>query len=331
MASQEKSAARPRLGRGLSSLISNSSDILAPREADYQPVAPVTELPKVSVPVQLPKADGRPREIALADIAVNPYQPRKEFDPQELADLAQSISQQGILQALLVAEVTDSTAAKPYVLIAGERRMRAAQLAGLVTVPCITRPATAQQMLEWALIENIHRAELNPMERAIAYHQYLERFKLTQVDAAQRLGHPRATLANYLRLIDLHGDVQAMISQGVLSFGHAKVLAGLLATPQKQLELARRVVAEGLSVRQLEQLATQQATPAPDQTVPKPPELKPAYMRDLEDRLTQVVGTKVSIQPGRGKHTGRIVVEFYSLDDFDRISSTLGLKDLDKH
>jgi ParB family chromosome partitioning protein len=180
-------------------------------------------------------------------------------------------------------------------------------------------------MLEWALVENIQRADLNPIERAGAYRQYIDRFQLTQAQAGERLGQPRATVANYLRLLELHEAVQKMIADGLLSFGHAKVLAGLGNDRDRQLQLARRVVRTGMSVRQLEAvlevLLGRSASP-PRGSGP----VKPPYLVDLQDRLTAAMGTRVAIQPGRAKNTGKVVVDYYSLEDFDRISAALGLR-----
>jgi len=191
-------------------------------------------------------------------------------------------------------------------------------------VPCVIRQASRRQILEWAIIENIQRADLNPIEKARAYQDYIDRFHLTQADAAERLGQPRTTVANYIRLLELHDDIQKMLIDGALSFGHAKILAGLAGQADKQLALANKIIAEGLTVRDLERLL---APPAPSPAAePKPATLKPAYIRDLEERLTHAVGTRVAIQQARAKNKGKIVIEYYSLDDFDRITSSLGLR-----
>lgn len=320
---------KPRLGRGLSSLIINSSEVASPDQ--YKPVP---GQPVVSPPIQAGATDAvktseqAPTGIPLEQIGPNPFQPRRAFNPEQLAELAKSIASQGLLQPLVVAQADGDAPAHPFVLIAGERRLRAARIAGLTSVPCVVKQATKQQMLEWALIENIHRTDLNPVERAGAYRQYVDQFGLTQADAADRLGQPRATVANYLRLLDLSPVIQEMVAAGALSFGHAKVLAGLVGSPEQFLSLARKTVAEELSVRALEDLVAR-AAGLPDQAqqqTGRPARMKPAYVRDLEEQLTQAVGTRVTILPGRAKHTGRVVVEYYSLDDFERIAGLLGLK-----
>lgn len=314
---------RPKLGRGLSSLIVNSTGV-ASAETQPQPATtvavPAKEIPATVQPAKTVTDEGT--ELSVDLIGPNPYQPRKDFRADELAELAKSIATQGILQPLIVVKSQDANSPQPYVLIAGERRLRAARLAGLAKVPCIVRKATRQQMVEWALVENIQRADLNPVEKAKAYREYMDRFNLTQIDAAERLGQARATVANYLRLLDLNDEIQKMILDGSLSFGHAKVLAGIPAGAQ-QSALAKKAADGGLSVRELEKMASQ---PVAAPTDPKPAKIKPAFIRDLEDQLTRATGTRVAILPGRAKHTGRILLEYYNLDDFDRLAKALGVQ-----
>ena len=317
MTMQEKPAViRPRLGRGLSSLISSSIT-----STQYEPVKPVAE-PAIGT------TNAGAVDIAVDNIAPNPFQPRREFEPRQLQELADSITQQGVLQPLIVAPAGEVQSDRPYVLIAGERRLRAAKQVGLANVPCVVRTASRQQMLEWALVENIQRADLNPMERARAYQDYIERFALTQEQAAQKLGQPRTTVANYLRILDLQPEVQGLVLQDRLSFGHAKVLAGLVGQDARQLALAQRVVGEGLSVRQLEELMEKpaQGDLSAVATSVRATRTKAPYLRDLEEQLTEAVGTRVAILPSRAKNTGRVVISFYNLEDFDRIAAMLGLK-----
>lgn len=269
----------------------------------------------------------KPQEVLIDSIAPNPYQPRREFPAGELAELAASIVQHGILQPLLVMPAGDPAASHPYILVAGERRLRAARQAGLTAVPCVVREATERQMLEWSLIENIQRSDLNAVERAQAYRNYMDRFGLTQAEVAERTGEARATIANYLRILDLCDDVQRALLAGELTFGHTRALAGLAGQDQLQRTLAQRITEQGLSVRQAESLVAIAQQPAATSTpaAARPSRAKPPYISDLEARLTQAVGTRVVIAPGRAKNTGRIVVEYYSLDDFDRIAAGLGL------
>jgi len=314
---------KPRLGRGLSSLIVNSAS--PPADSAYQPVTGLPSLARLPAPGTAPIPDDKLRDMPIQQIGPNPYQPRHDFDPAELTALAQSISQQGLLQPLIIAPNPHAAEGLPYILVAGERRLRAARQLGLANVPCILRDATPQQMLEWALIENIHRADLNPIERAEAYRNYVDRFQLTQDAAAERLGQPRSTVANYLRLLDLCDEVQQMLADGRLTFGHGKVLAGLVADPARQLAMACKIVKDQLSVRGLEELVAAGGTLAgakPTQGLAA----KPAYIRDLEAQLTQAIGTRVTIQAGRARHSGHITIDYYSLDDFDRIAAALGAK-----
>ncbi len=325
MAEQNKPARKARLGRGLSSLISSSSPSQA-EEGRFEGDDSVMEGGGTRQPSEgagAARADGTPAEIPAGDISPNPHQPRRHFPEAELAELCESIRQQGILQPLIVSP-SEGKAETPYILVAGERRLRAAKAAGLETVPCIIRDADPRQMAEWALIENLQRSDLNPIERAEGYQHYIDRFALSTAKAAERLGQPRTTVANHIRLLELCDDVRELVSQGLLTFGHAKVLAGLSDT-ELQMLLAKRVVAQGLSVRALEEAVqdTQDDKSPRDKPAAKPPG-KPPYVRDLEEKLTQTVGTRVAILPGRAKHTGRIVVEYYSLDDFDRIAESLG-------
>ena len=184
MADSKPSQQRPRLGRGLSSLIINSTVADPSTEAKaYQPAEPVSASQAGKQPILLKEVAGKAQEIGIDDIPPNPYQPRRQFGAEELAELSASISQQGILQPLIVAKAIQGD--KPYILIAGERRLRAAQQTGLATVPCIIKQASPQQMLEWALVENIQRTDLNPIEKAEAYRDYIDRFNLTQAQGAK--------------------------------------------------------------------------------------------------------------------------------------------------
>jgi ParB family chromosome partitioning protein len=313
-------AQKPRLGRGLSSLIGKTTFVSDDKEYRHVTgLAPVAEAKPTDSQVG-------PQEVRIDEISPNPYQPRREFAAEGLADLAQSITQQGILQPLIVTTNDQPGAPSRFTLIAGERRLRAAKLVGLSTVPCVIRQATGQQMLEWALIENIQRSDLNPMERAMAYREYSDRFNLSVAQASERLGQPRTTVSNYLRILELQPKIQQMIGGGRVSFGHAKVIAGIVGNTELQLQLAMRVEKEDLSVRQLEGLVSVNQAAGQASAAAKAPRTKPPYVLDLQEQLTQAVGTRVTIVQGRSKHAGRIVIDYYSLDDFDRIAAGLGLK-----
>ena len=312
-AKKNESPAAPvkrRLGRGLSSLIAQTS----PQAAE--------SVVKADNPV-----DFENQSIPIDSIEANPYQPRTEFDDVKLNQLKQSIEEQGILQPLLLARNDSADADKPYRLIAGERRLRAAKLANLKAVPAVVKSANTQQMIEWALIENIQREDLNPIERANAYREYLDRFDLTQAQGAQKLGQPRATIANHLRLLDLCDEAQVLIIQGLISFGHAKVLAGLAGRPELQQEFAKQIVADNLSVRALEAVILEnQNRPATTPQAPKAKVVKSAHVTELEERFLQALGTRVAIKPSKRNNRGKIVIDYYSLDDFDRIAEKLGVE-----
>ena len=315
------STPKPRLGKGLSGLIINSHPEQSP-PGTYLPV----EHPG---PHHAAAPSSTAHHLHLGAILPNPHQPRQGFSEAELQRLAESIRQQGLLQPLLVTPSDDGQHGR-YVLIAGERRLRAAKLAGLQTVPCLVRQATPAEMLELALVENLQREDLNPIERASGYRDFITRLAITQTEAGQRLSEPRTTIANHLRLLELCDEVQQFLSEGALTFGHGKALAALTAQPAPQLAIARKAVAEGLSVRQVDKLiadvrSRQGVSDEPGSATPKA-RAKPAYLSDLEERLTQALGTRVRILPGRAKHSGRIVLDYYSLDDFDRIASRLGLE-----
>jgi ParB family chromosome partitioning protein len=319
MAKQAKSIPTGRLGRGLSSLIGGAASA----------ITEVAGAPSTAA-AQADAAQALRREIPIDQIARNPYQPRTQFDAEELDELAGSIAREGVLQPLLVVPSADPAASHPYILVAGERRLRAARQAGLSAVPCVVRQAGPEQFLEWSLIENIQRSDLNPIERGQGYRSYMDRFSLTQAEVATRTGEARATVANYLRILDLCEPAQAMLLEGTLSFGHAKALAALPGDDERQAALARRIGREGLSVRQVERMVADMKAPGGEDRGERPsraPRSKPPYVQDLEARLTRTVGTRVSILPGRTRNAGRIVIEYYSLDDFDRIAQSLGLQD----
>jgi ParB family chromosome partitioning protein len=242
-----------------------------------------------------PPIDGAHMQVPVAAIAVNPLQPRKHFEDAQIDELAESIRQRGILQPLLVRRVADG-----FQLIAGERRLRAAQRVGLSEVPVSVQEADDRDALEMALIENIQREDLNPIEEARAYRQLADEFGLTQEAVAARVGKDRSTVANTLRLLALPDSVQRDIERRLLSAGHARALVNVGAEAL-QLELAREVVARRLTVRQTEQMAKVRSASAPD-----------ADHRAAEHRLTEALGTRVRIV-FRKNAAGRIEIEYDSL------------------
>jgi ParB family chromosome partitioning protein len=207
-----------------------------------------------------------------------------------------------------------------YQLIAGERRLRAAKLAGLATLPAIIREVDPFKQAQMALIENVQREDLNPIDRAQAYRSLIEQLGLTQAELASRLGEERSTVANYLRLLDLSEPVREMVRAGNLSLGHAKILAGI-SDPQQQQELAERVVGQELSVRNLERILTEPvAAPKSAPAEPSP------HIRDLEGTLSSQLGLRVQVRSGAAKGKGRVVIHYGSLDQFDQLLERLGVK-----
>ncbi len=320
-----RDASRPRLGRGLASLIRDSSQ--SGPLGQYEPRQEPEAAPEPATTTGQRVGAQAVRSIRIDTIQMNPYQPRRNFDDQSLGGLAASVKSHGLLQPILVSRLDAPEGDGRYQLIAGERRLRAAQLAGAVEIPCIVRGSSQQQMLELALVENLHREDLNPIERAAGYRNLMDRFALTQQQVAERLGQPRGTIANHLRLLDLPDGVQTLVLGGELAFGHAKILAGLAGRPELQQKLAERCVREGLSVRQMEELVRIGAGQGglEDGKEGRAPFSRPPYLVDLERQLAEALGTKVSVRPGRGRHSGRIVIEYYSLDDFDRVIGALGV------
>ena len=253
-------------------------------------------------------------ELDVHSIVPNPFQPRTEFDEGELDELAASIVEHGVIQPVIVRRTPTG-----YELVAGERRLRASKLAGRDRVPAIVRGANDTQMLELALIENIQREDLSPIEVARGYAAYIERLDLTQQEAASRLGKSRSGLANTLRLLDLPADVQELVSAGDISAGHARALLAI-SDVEQQREIARRVIAEGLSVREVERLVREEPSakrPArSERPAPTP------HQVDVQDRLQQRLGTKVRLRPSK-EGRGRIVIEYFTEGDLQRLVDVL--------
>ena len=308
----EKKREKPKhLGRGLQSLI---RPIIHASEQEKQFLAgPDSEsnFPPDNVLHDSLKA------LSLKSISPNPYQARTVWNEEDLAELADSVKANGIIQPIIV-----RPAGTGYQLIAGERRLRAARLASLTTIPALVRRATDEQLHEWALVENIHRVDLNPIERAKAYQDYLSTFSLTQAEAAERLGEGRSVIANYLRLLDLPPEIKHMLAEGQLSMGHARAILAL-PTDELRRKLANRAMAGRLSVREVERLVRRYL--AGTSQAPATPRSKSPHILDLENKLAGELSTKVSIDTRKNGQRGRIVIEFYSLDEFDGILERLGL------
>lgn len=261
-----------------------------------------------------PASAARYRELSVHDITPNPKQPRSAFDEGALGELVASIREVGVLQPVVVRETTPGR----YELVMGERRWRACREAGLSTVPAIVKETRDDALLRDALLENLHRADLNPLEEAAAYEQLLQEFGATHEQLAQRVGRSRSHVTNTMRLLQLPPSVQRRVAAGVLSAGHARALLGL-ETLAAQEELAARIVAEGLSVRATEELvATRSSAPAPAAPrASRGQRMHAPGLAELSDRLGDRFDTRVRVELGRRK--GRIVVEFGSIDDLERI------------
>jgi ParB family transcriptional regulator, chromosome partitioning protein len=256
-----------------------------------------------------PARDDAVRTIPVDQIMPNPRQPRSVVDREKLEELAASITTHGLIQPLIVTETIEG-----YVLIAGERRWRAARLAGLAQVPVIVKETTPQDMLELALIENIQRADLNALEEAHAYRDLIDEFGLTQEAVAERVGKARSTVANLVRLLSLPENVQAAVNDGRLSGAHARALLPLPA-PEMQTVAMNMVIKQDLSVRQTEQLVTKLLVDKRPE--PKPRKRLPPELAELQGRFEEVLGTRVNIE--QGSKGGRIVIHYYSDDDLNAL------------
>jgi ParB family chromosome partitioning protein len=324
------------LGRGLGALIPTGPAVtVAERPRPAQPVAPeaLAETPTahavVPVPGPAPAAvpesalapvpGARFAEIPVEAIQPNARQPRQVFDEESLEELKISIEEVGFLQPIVVREVPDG-----YEIVMGERRWRAAQAIGREVIPAIVRDTKDDAMLRDALLENIHRANLNPLEEAAAYQQLLEEFGATHDELAKRIGRSRPQISNTIRLLNLPARVQNRVAAGVLSAGHARALLGLEDTEQQEA-LAHRIVAEGMSVRATEEaVALLIAEGAPKKSAP-PRRAKPHApgLQDLAERLSDRFDTRVKVDIGRRK--GRILIEFATVDDLERIVGMIGV------
>ena len=290
------------LGRGLGSLI------------------PTTE--------RLQESDSQLRELPIGQIEPNTYQPRAFFDDDALAGLAASIEAVGVLQPILVREV----APQKFELIAGERRWRAAQRAGLESIPAIVRPAEDLVSLEQALVENLHREDLSVLEEAAGYQQLVEDFGQTHEDIARRMGKSRSAVANTIRLLQLSDGIQRLIADGRITAGHGRALLGASDTAFQET-LARAIVAQNLTVREVEERVRRQENPGADPvgtgsgTTVRP--VRPAALLELEEQLSGLLDTRVQISTGAKR--GRLTVEFANLEDLERIYRVIldGREDID--
>jgi len=260
----------------------------------------------------------RIKQVQLSSIIPSPLQPRKNFAPDALQELVDSIRQHGIIQPLIVRQVDGR-----HELIAGERRWRAAQEIGLGEVPVIIRTATDLEVLELSLIENLQRTDLNPIEEAQGYARLADEFSMKQEEIAQKVGRSRAAVANAMRLLDLHPQIQTWVAQDLVSVGHAKVLLGVKAS-EEQLKLAETILRRNYSVRQTERLISRHVGGWKRRRRTAEIPVTSAAIADLQDKLRQHFGTNVAIH--HGPKRGRIEIEYYGDDDLERVLNIIGLK-----
>ncbi len=323
MATSPKPKRTPRLGRGLSSMVGQSVQVQPPT---------ARETPNDESPAASPLPEPRPAPgassidsivyLPLDALTPNRSQPRQAFDQPALARLADSIRVDGIIQPIIA---RPPNADNQHELVAGERRWRAASLAGLDQIPVIIRDMDDRQAAEWALIENLQREDLNPIERAEAFRNLLDSHGLTHEDIAQRVGADRSSITNTLRLLTLSPEVRELIRTGALSAGQGKALASVPSADQ-QLALARKAIAQDWSVRKLEGAVRDSALAkqSPDDAG-TPKDNRSPHIQDLEQQITRQLGTRVQVKPGRRKGTGKLTIQFYSIEQFDTLLERMGI------
>ncbi|MFG3706821.1 ParB/RepB/Spo0J family partition protein [Micromonospora sp. NPDC047670] len=326
---------RPRggLGRGLGALIptgpaptaatATAEPAPAAADAPVEPTPPTAGPPVAAAPPEpalSPVPGARFAEIPVDAIVPNPKQPRQVFDEEALDELKISIQEVGFLQPIVVRQLDE----EKYELVMGERRWRAAQAVGRESIPAIVRDTRDDAMLRDALLENIHRANLNPLEEAAAYQQLLDEFGATHEELARRIGRSRPQISNTIRLLNLPAPVQKRVAAGVLSAGHARALLSL-DEPEAQEQLALRIVAEGLSVRATEEIVALALSDGPTkkETARRRPKPHAPALTDLADRLSDRFDTRVKVDIGRSK--GKITIEFATVDDLERIVGIIGV------
>jgi ParB family chromosome partitioning protein len=280
---------KPALGKGLSALIPDKEKVLEKKKT------------------------GEILELDIKTITPNEYQPRREFNDATLTELVTSIKEKGIIQPIIVRK----TAENSYRLIAGERRWRAAQMAGLSTIPAIVKDVAPGEALELALIENIHREDLTPLETAEAFQRLINEFNMTHDELSRKVGKDRATITNYLRILKLPPDIKKWIADGSLTMGHAKALLQI-ENQRVQIQVAKKIVNSGLSVREAEALCKK----SPTISRPKRDTRKDPHIASLEEKLMHSLGTKVRVIHKSNKQ-GRIEIEYYSLEELDRLLDIL--------
>ncbi len=303
------------LGKGLSALIPDTyikkaqTELAPEASAEKWPLHPQIDNPKTGF-----------RLIPVTEIKANHDQPRQTFSPEAIEELAASIREKGVLQPVVVKEREDGQ----YEIICGERRLRAAILCGLTEIPAIVKDIAPDDFLEWALIENVQREDLNPIEEAQAYRRLAEERMLSQDEIAKRVGKSRVAVTNTLRLLRLPAEVIEWVASERLTAGHARNLLSL-PTPEHQRQMAKRIVEDGLSVRQVELIVNRSNA---HRRKPKSARMLKPEIVDLEHRLVQYFGTQVKIYPRKNMQQGRIELHYFSLDDLDRILKKFALPEM---
>lgn len=327
-----------KLGRGLSALMGVQS---APVRVESPPrVAPASVAPGPTVSRPITTHTATPtqqgslsdlRSLKVGDVSPNRHQPRREAESSDLATLAASIKVSGVMQPVIVRPILGKPGeATRYELVAGERRWRAAQLAGLTHIPALVRHLSDEQSAEWALVENIQREDLNAMDRALALRALCDTFRLSHTEVGEKLGMDRSTVANLIRLTELEAEISEMISKGVLGAGHGKALLSAPAGPAR-VRLAKEAAQRSYSVRRVEYEAKRLASgtalgsAAGDVAASALPSPREAVLRDIEKRIAQSLGTKVAIRTDPTGKRGQITLDFYNLDQFDGLLARLGV------
>ena len=355
---------QPRLGKGLSILIGTKplpvkvpGAVIPAKPPEAQPIAtttpsvvapaaakvphgtsaktpikpPAAPTPALIVPRETPQVatqapSGPPTELPVASLRPNGHQPRQRFADAALQTLADSIKREGVMQPLVVRPTPGGTT--PYEIVAGERRWRAAQLAGVLVVPVVVKTLTDEESAAWALIENLQREDLNPIEKAEAFERMAKDFKLTHQAVGERVGLERTTVTNLLRLLSLGADCRKLVEDGLLSMGHARCVAGLTDSAM-QKTVALRSIQEGWSVRRMESEVKRLQEPAKPSVTTAGPAARGlaggAYLADLEKQITTQLKTKVEIKPSRKQGAGTLTITFHSLNEFDGILERLGV------
>lgn len=306
-------AAKARgLGKGIGSLIPDVTPVTPSSTKGAEPTSQTTP-----APVQQVDASAVYAEIALTRIIPNPKQPRVAFDEEAMAELVHSLKEIGLLQPIVVRSISPTAEGADFEIVAGERRWRAAQQAGFTEIPVIIRQTNDDVLLRDALLENLHRAQLNALEEAAAYQQLLNDFGCTQEELSQRIGRSRPTITNTIRLLNLPANVQRRVAAGVISAGHARSLLAL-ATEEEMENLAKRIVAEGLSVRAVEEIVAVGVTSKSGKgKSAKSKKIVSPALNEIADRLSDKFETRVKIDMARSK--GTVTIEFATFDDLQRI------------